>query len=178
MEWKDIITFWFEDAGEKKWYAKDPAFDELIRSTFEDIHGKISNGEMKSWRNEPLGRLAEIIVLDQFSRNMFRGTPRAFQYDAQALSLAEEAVAVGADLGLPPEQRAFMYLPYMHSESKDVHTEALKLFTMLGEEGNLKYEQLHKDIIDRFGRYPSRNAVLGRTSTPEELEFLKTHPGF
>ena len=120
----------------------------------------------------PEGRLAEIIVLDQFSRNLYRDQPHAFAYDNMALILAQEAISLQLDAQLSPEQRAFLYMPFMHSESKLIHEFALKLFQRLGNEINLNFEKKHKVIIDRFGRYPHRNALLGRVSTPEELAFL------
>jgi uncharacterized protein (DUF924 family) len=128
------------------------------------------------WRTSAEGRLAEIIVLDQFSRNVCRDTPRAFAQDALALVLAQELVASGQDRSLPAAQRVFAYMPYMHSESALVHTHAVALFTQLGNERNLDFELRHKAIIDRFGRYPHRNAILGRTSSAQELAFLK-EPG-
>jgi uncharacterized protein (DUF924 family) len=128
------------------------------------------------WRATPEGRLAEIIVLDQFSRNLFRDSPLAFASDDMALVLAQEAVRTGADQALPQQQRLFLYMPYMHSESRRIHAIALSLFESLGLAENLQYERAHKAIIDRFGRFPHRNAVLGRESTAEELEFLR-QPG-
>lgn len=115
-------------------------------------------------------------MLDQFSRNIYRHTPLAFAYDDLALALAREAVEKGMDKALIPAHKAFLYMPYMHSESIPVHKVALRLFGQPGLEANLEYEKKHKTIIDRFGRYPHRNHVLGRLSTPEELEFLK-QPG-
>ena len=173
-----ILHFWFEEVSLEKKFEKDEALDATIRERFEDTYWRVMNGETVDWRETPEGRLAEIIVLDQFARNMFRGTPQAFAGDELALRLAKEAVAVGADTEVPKEQRAFFYLPYMHSETPEVHEEAMELFKELGNEKNLKYERIHKDIIDRFGRYPHRNEVLGRESTPEEIEFLKEHEGF
>jgi uncharacterized protein (DUF924 family) len=128
------------------------------------------------WRADPRGRLAEVIVLDQFSRNMYRGQGRAFAADALALALAQEAVAAGADLALPLEQRTFLYMPYMHSESQAIHVVAERLFRERGPKDNHDFELRHKAIIDRFGRYPHRNAALERASTSEELEFL-AQPG-
>jgi len=118
------------------------------------------------------GRLAEILLLDQIPRNIFRDTPRAFACDGMALALAQEAVRAGADAALPARERAFLYLPYMHSESAAVHVEALRLYAAPGLEFNLDFERRHAAIIQRFGRYPHRNAILGRPSTPEELAFL------
>ena len=175
---KEILRFWFEETTPKQKFQKDDAFDDLITSKFKDIYEDIMDGKTTSWRENPEGRLAEIIVLDQFARNMFRGEKQCFLGDTLALRLAQEAVAAGDDQKLPEERRTFVYMPYMHSESKEVHTEALRLFTEHGNENNLKYENIHKAIIDRFGRYPHRNEILGRESTPEELEYLKEHGGF
>ena len=135
-----------------------------------------SRCELFTWRATPEGRLAEILVLDQFSRNVYRDTARAFAQDALALALAQELVASGQDRSLPTAQRVFAYMPYMHSESAVIHEQALTLFAQPGLENNLDFERRHKAIIDRFGRYPHRNAVLVRTSTAEELAFL-SEPG-
>ena len=123
----------------------------------------------------PAGRCAEIIVLDQFSRNLFRGSARAFAQDGMALALAQEAVAAGADQRMTDDQRYFTYMPYMHAESLVVHEEALRLFTALGHAEALRFEKAHRDVIERFGRYPARNAVLGRESTAEELSYLENN---
>lgn len=169
----DVLHFWFEETKPKQWYTKDPAFDTHIIEQFSALHAQAAAGELWQWRDTAEGRLAEIIVLDQFSRNMFRDSPRAFTTDGMALTLAQEAVRANAQDTLSPIQTSFLYMPYMHSESQTVHEEALRLFTALGNEANLKFEKQHKAIIDRFGRYPHRNAVLGRASTAEEIEFLK-----
>ena len=173
---RDILTFWFDDTDSKLWWAKNDAFDRRVAERFADIHARASRCELYDWRRTADGRLAEIIVLDQFSRNMFRDTPRAFAYDALALALAQEAVAAGADRELAPVQRAFMYMPYMHSESLVIHEIAVKLFDQPGLEGNLDFELKHKRIIEQFGRYPHRNRALGRESTAGEREFLQ-QPG-
>ena len=170
MHWKEIIEFWFEEIEPKKHWVKDEVFDELIRSRFGAVHSAATKGELFTWRQDPNGRLAEIIVLDQFSRNMFRDKPESFAYDSMALVLSQEAIAAGADKEVNPDHVSFMYMPFMHSESAVVHVEALKLFESLG---STEYELKHKAIIDKFGRYPHRNEILGRESTPEELEFLK-----
>lgn len=130
--------------------------------------------ELFDWRNTANGRLAEIIVLDQFSRNIHRDHPDAFANDAMSLALAQTAVAAGADDELELERRAFLYLPYMHSESSVIHSIAVALFSAPGMEYQLDFERHHKTIVDRYGRYPHRNAILGRASTPEELEFFQT----
>lgn len=175
---QDVLRFWFEETKPEQRFKKDETFDALIKERFEDTYFAIVNGETTSWRETPEGRLAEIIILDQFARNMFRGSPQSFEGDELALKLAREAVASGDDMKVPYEQRGFVYMPYMHSESKDVHEEAVKIFEAYGNEEMLEYEKKHKEIIDRFGRYPHRNEVLGRESTEEEKEFLKEHTGF
>lgn len=174
--YRKVLTFWFEELTLKQCFAKDEQLDRTIKSRFGEVLEQASVSECFNWREEPEGRLAEIIVLDQFSRNIFRDTPRAFAQDPLALALAQEAVSLGVDRELPPLQRSFLYMPYMHSESKTVHEEALRLFNQLGLEDNYQFEIRHKEIIDRFGRYPHRNEILGRESTPEEIEFLK-QPG-
>ena len=132
--------------------------------------------ELFEWRTSAKGRLAEIIVLDQFSRNMFRDTPLAFASDPLALVLSQEAISIGADEVLTSTQRSFLYMPFMHSESLIIHEAAVQLFTKNGVQSNLDFEMKHKAIIEQFGRYPHRNEILGRESTAEELEFLK-QPG-
>lgn len=176
MDWQLVLDFWFEEIDPSFWFMKDDLFDQQIRTRFSKTYDYVVAGNSVTWRQTPEGRLAEVIVLDQFARNMFRDTPKAFAADPLALHLAQEAVRVGDDQKLYLEQRSFIYMPYMHSENAEVHKKALELFSQKGLEENLKFEILHKNIIDRFGRYPHRNKVLGRTSTPEEIEFLKT-PG-
>jgi uncharacterized protein (DUF924 family) len=172
----DIIRFWFQETDKKKWFQGDEAFDQEIRQRFSEVHTAAANGELFSWRHSAEGRLAEIIILDQFSRNIFREDARAFAQEPLALVLAQEMVERGIDQSLPVEWRAFAYMPFMHSESLLIHEEASRLFSTPGLEDNLRFEKLHADILRRFGRYPHRNKVLGRKTTPEEAEFLKT-PG-
>ena len=171
-----VLRFWFEEIEPKQWWVKSADFDRLIATRFGALHAAAARCELFAWRASPGGRLAEILVLDQFSRNLHRDTPRAFACDPLALALAQEAVAAGADRQVAPERRAFVYMPYMHSESPAIHAVALDLFQDPAVKDNLGFERRHKAIIDRFGRYPHRNAVLGRASTAEEIEFLKT-PG-
>ena len=173
MKFRDVTQFWFEDIDPKQWWAKDKAFDTLVRTRFEAAHRAASRGELFTWRLTTEGRLAEIILLDQFSRNMYRDQPEAFAFDPLALILAQEAVARGADRELPPPRRVFLYMPYTHSESLLIHEQAVKLFNQPGLERNFEYELKHDRIIERFGRYPHRNAVLGRRSMPEEIAFLR-----
>ncbi len=176
MQPQSILHFWFEELTDKQHFVKDPALDESMRSRFGATLEAAARCELFAWRATAEGRLAEILVLDQFSRNIFRDTPRAFAQDSLALVLAQEMVAGGHDQQLAPTQRAFAYMPYMHSESALVHTQAVALFTQPGIQDNLSFELRHKAIIDRFGRYPHRNAIMDRTSTPEELAFL-SEPG-
>jgi uncharacterized protein (DUF924 family) len=171
-EFTAVLRFWFEEAGTKAWWTPDPGFDETIRRRFAALYGRAIQGELVGWRSQPQGRLAEIIVLDQFSRNLFRGSASAFAQDLAALVLAQEAVSAGAHLTLEPAQTVFLLLPYMHSESREVHATAERLFREFTPAENLDFEMRHKAIIDRFGLYPHRNEALGRASTPEELEFL------
>lgn len=173
---ENIIEFWFSEIDAKLWWQKDMEFDRLISQRFSALLQSTQRGELYSWRANPQGRLAEIIVLDQFSRNIYRNTAQAFANDAMALALAQEALRADAQKSLSTTQQAFLFMPYMHSESAMMHTVAVQLFNEPGLENNLQFEYKHKAIIDRFGRYPHRNAVLGRQSTAEELEFLQ-QPG-
>ena len=171
-----ILHFWFTELGPKQHFAKDAALDEAIRTRFGLVLESAARCELFAWRATPEGRLAEVLVLDQFSRNVYRDSPRAFAQDALALALAQELVASGQDRSLPLAQRSFAYMPYMHSESALVHAQAVALFSQPGLEDSLRSALRHKAIIDRFGRYPHRNAALGRSSTPQELAFL-SEPG-
>ncbi len=173
---ESVLNFWFEEIAPKQWWARSDDFDQLIESRFGALHRVAAQCELYDWRETASGRLAEIIVLDQFSRNIYREQPQAFVCDALALGLAQTAVAVEADHELAVERRAFLYMPYMHSESPLIHTLAVSLFSALGMEDNLNFELRHKEVIDRFGRYPHRNTLLGRTSTPQEFDVLQT-PG-
>lgn len=170
--YQQIIQFWFQDIEPKQWFAKDSNFDQEITRKFKQLHQKANAGELFEWRNTALGSLAEIIVLDQFSRNIYRDQANAFAFDNLALALAQTAIKNKFDCNLPTEQRAFFYLPFMHSESQLIHQQAITLYQGLGETVHLEFELKHKRIIDRFGRYPHRNKILGRTSTAEEIEFL------
>ena len=170
-----VLEFWFEELSPKEWFRKSDELDQQILTRFSGLHARIAAGEKARWRDSPQGRLAEILVLDQFSRNMFRHTAAAFATDNLALALAQEAVRSGSDQELTAVQLPFLYMPYMHSESAVVHEEAMRLFA---KTSNLDYEIRHKAIIDRFGRYPHRNDVLGRASTPEEIEWMDQNSGF
>lgn len=170
MKSEDVLKFWFEEIEPSQHWKKDAVFDQLVRDRFSKLHSAASKCELYRWRASANGRLAEIIVLDQFSRNMFRDQPEAFASDALALALAQEAISVGADKQLPDPQVPFLYMPLMHSESAMIHEAAVEVFA---KTKNIDFELKHKAIIDRFGRYPHRNAILNRESTEEEIEFLK-----
>jgi uncharacterized protein (DUF924 family) len=172
VKYNEIINFWFDELSPKDWWRKDINLDRMIAGRFLATHAAAVRCELYEWRVNSLGRLAEVIVLDQFSRNIFRGTAQAFQHDPLALCLAQEAIAASAQAVLSPQQKAFLYMPFMHSESPRIHRIAVDLFSEPGLERNLKFELEHKAIIDRFGRYPHRNEILGRQSTDEELKSL------
>ena len=176
MMYQQVVDFWFKEIEPALWWRKDDALDALLVERFSETHACACRCESFEWREQPEGRLAEIIVLDQFSRNMFRDSALAFANDAMALTLSQEAIASGADQALTPVQRSFMYMPFMHSESLQIHEVAVGLFRENGIQNNLDFEFSHKKIIDKFGRYPHRNKVLGRQSTAEEIEFL-SQPG-
>lgn len=171
-----VLDFWFEELEPKMWWQKDVSMDARIAGEFGSLHEQAAAGELFHWRETAEGSLAEILILDQFSRNIYRDQPEAFAQDPLALALAQTAIAKGFDSALPATQRSFIYLPFMHSESLVIHEQAVALFSELGNANSLEYELKHKVIIERFGRYPHRNLILERVSTPEEIEFLK-QPG-
>ncbi len=173
--YQEILKFWFEEIEPSQWWIRDEQLDQAIVERFSNIHTKAIRCELYEWRNTTEGRLAEIIVLDQFSRNMFRESPLSFAYDSLALALSQEAVLLGVDKELNSAQRSFIYLPFMHSESIEIHKVAMSLYQKNGIQSNLAYEVKHKEIIEKFGRYPQRNKTLGRVSTDKEIEFLKQH---
>nr|WP_318779353.1 DUF924 family protein [Psychrobacter sp. FME5] len=171
---KKILDFCFNEAGSQKFFEKDLSFDRLLTEQFTTVLEQAAAAEFYAWRSSTQGRLAEIIVLDQFSRNIYRDTPAAFSQDAMALALAQEAVASGALEELVSlEARKFLLMPYMHSESKLIHQQAERLFEQFTNAEIFNSEMKHKIIIDRFGRYPHRNKVLRRVSSAEEIAFLK-----
>ena len=173
---EDILHFWFCECKPKRWWTKSAGFDALIYRRFASIHAAANAGELWVWRRSGRGRLAEVIILDQFSRNMFRNRPESFASDGLALVLAQEAISLNVQKNWSADWKSFLYMPFMHSESLVVHERAVELFSEHGLKDNLKFEHAHKKIIERFGRYPHRNKILGRTNTAEEAEFL-TQPG-
>lgn len=173
---ENVLHFWFEELEPRQHWVKDATLDENIAARFGALHDQAKNGELEAWRSTSEGRLAEILLLDQFSRNIYRDEPESFACDALARRLSMEAIQSGADKLLSVDQRAFLYMPLMHSEEKEDHQLALKVFDQPGLENSLDFERRHWRIIERFGRYPHRNELLGRDSTPEEHNFL-TEPG-
>ncbi len=171
-----VLSFWFEEIEPAQWWQKDSQFDALISQRFGALLEAAACCELSDWRDDAPGRLAEVIVLDQFSRNVYRDTPRSFAQDPLALALAQEAVRVGADQQLNEVQRGFLYMPYMHSESLKVHQQAVVLYEALGNANQLDFERRHQAIIEQFGRYPHRNVILGRVSSEREVAFLN-QPG-
>jgi uncharacterized protein (DUF924 family) len=191
----DILDFWFGRLDEHgladadhsaRWWKKDPGFDEQIRTRFEEVHRAIGAGELDDWLTDPRGRLAQVIALDQFSRNMYRGTPGMFASDPRALQLVLDGLDRGHDRELAPDPRAFFYMPLVHAEDLASQERAVALFSDLRDSMPpdlqkraaeiAKYAGMHRDIVARFGRFPHRNAILGRASTPEEVAFL-AQPG-
>jgi uncharacterized protein (DUF924 family) len=178
-----VLDFWFGDGLQSRpeWFRKDPAFDAQIRDRFGSLIDPALRGELTEWMQEPASALARIVLLDQFTRNVFRDTPRAFAGDELALQAAQDLVARGFDRQLTPQQRSFAYLPFEHAEDRALQQESLRLFGQLAEEhpevaGLLEWAQKHQVIVERFGRFPHRNQILGRDSTPHELAFL-SEPG-
>lgn len=175
-EARGILEFWFVELAARDWFRKSETLDATIRQRFEECLQRALACELWEWRVTPGGRLAEILVLDQFSRNIHRDTPGAFEGDTLALALSQQAVIEGDLEQLPVAWQPFVIMPWMHSESVAIHDRAEALFDRPGLEKTLRFERHHADIVRRFGRYPHRNAILGRTSSAEEVAFLR-QPG-
>jgi uncharacterized protein (DUF924 family) len=183
---QEVLDFWFGREGEsgygefrEAWFRKDLQFDRLIRDRFEALYEEAAAGALDDWKDDARSCLALVIVLDQFPRNMYRGDPRAYATDHKAQEIAEYAVDRALDRELPPFQRSFLYMPFMHSEDLEHQRRSVELFHALQgtrEAGSPDYAVRHMEIIERFGRFPHRNEILGRHTTPEEAEFL-TQPG-
>src|SRR5262245_15523862 len=171
-----VLKFWFEDSGPEQWFKKDAAFDAAVRSRFLDLYRELAVRPDEELPSHAHGVLAAVIVFDQMSRNMFRGTAQAFASDARALALAQEAVARGLDRELAKDERMFLYLPFEHAEDRQTQARCVALMASLGDPELSKWAEAHRAVIDRFGRFPHRNAILQRTSTAEELQFLQ-EPG-
>lgn len=171
-----ILQYWFHQLQPRDWWSKNELVDFTITQRFGTTLQAARRGELHEWRDTAHGRLAEIIVLDQFSRQIHRDTPEAFAADGMALVLAQEALRSGTDKALADHERAFLFMPFMHSESAAMQALSVRLFDQPGLEDKLRFARAHKVIIDRFGRYPHRNRILGRSSTVEEEAFLQ-QPG-
>jgi uncharacterized protein (DUF924 family) len=173
----EVIRFWFEELEPRNWFAKDDRVDALIRERYEVHYERLRTLPVDA-HTTPRACLAAVIVLDQFPRNMYRNSSRAFATDALALAISERAIERGFDRELTPQQRMFLSMPWQHAEDPAAQARSIELFTQIGEPNALDYARQHKEIIDRFGRFPHRNAVLGRASTAPEAEFVQTHRGF
>jgi uncharacterized protein (DUF924 family) len=173
---EEILSFWFEELQPQDWFAPPPGLDSQCDRRFRQTHLAVARTVGPEWRATPQARLAAIILLDQMPRNMYRSSPLAFATDGLALREARLAVDAGADIGLPVDQRTFLYLPFEHSENLVDQSRSVKLFTDLGDANYLDFAIRHCEIIRQFGRFPHRNVILGRVSTPAELEFL-SQPG-
>ncbi|HEX7114957.1 MAG TPA: DUF924 family protein [Steroidobacter sp.] len=172
-----VLRFWFGELKPKQWFTRDERLDRLIRERFLSTYEEAKRVDPQSLA-QAREALAHVIALDQFPRNMFRGTPQAFATDDLALAISRHAIASGLDKQLDRFGRIFLYMPFQHSEDRDVQASSVELFASVGDDNSLDYARQHREIIERFGRFPHRNAVLGRASSAEELEFLKTHKGF
>jgi uncharacterized protein (DUF924 family) len=168
-----VLNFWFVENGPKQWFTHDPDFDAAIRDRFAGLAEKGAKGELTHWRGTARGALAEIIILDQFPRNLYRGDARAFGCDALALEAARQALKNKADQAVDESERVFLYFPFEHSEAAEDQETSVRLCATLSDKSYLDWAKKHKKVIDRFGRYPHRNAVFGRPSTAKELAFLE-----
>jgi uncharacterized protein (DUF924 family) len=172
-EWSaGVLRFWFAESGPGCWFSKDPAFDATVRRRFLALHGALASVPDDQLLADARTALAAIIVFDQMSRNMFRDTSQAFAMDGRALAIAQEALARSFDAELRKDERMFLYLPFEHAEDSVAQARCVALMATLGDEELTKWAQAHRSIVDRFGRFPHRNRVLGRASTPEETDFL------
>lgn len=173
-----VLDFWFSDAVRPLWFARSEALDADVTRKFSETHAAARRGDLAPWQQSAEGALALTLVLDQFPRNMYRGTPGAFDSDDAARAVARVALEAGHDCAVSAEARPFFYLPFMHSEDLTDQQQAVALYEALDSGESLEFAYQHRDIIARFGRFPHRNAILGRESTAEELAFLKTHKGW
>ncbi|HMN45593.1 MAG TPA: DUF924 family protein [Povalibacter sp.] len=175
---EEVIRFWFDELTPQQWFVRDDAVDRSIRERFLPLYESVSAHPAEVVPTTARQALATVLVLDQLPRNLFRGSARAFATDARALAIAEQAVASGWDRELSAPQRMFLYMPFQHAEDREIQSRSVALFAALGVEQSLDYAHRHQEVIERFGRFPHRNAALGRESTREEMEFMKHHPGF
>ena len=175
---EEILTFWFSETVKRLWFNSNPSFDRLLRVNYSEAYENAAAGHLRSWEQAPEGAVALAIVLDQFPLNMFRGEARSFATEEEARRVARSAVKAGFDREIEDDRKIFLYMPFMHSESMDDQNYAVKLFEDAQLADNLKFALHHRDIIQRFGRFPHRNKILGRENTPEETEYLRSKDAF
>lgn len=175
---KDILDFWFAEPMRSKWFASTPQLDVAIRDQYEPVWEAALSGELDHWLNSPDGCLALAIILDQLPLNMFRGTAQSFTSEARSCDVARHAIDQGYDKQIDPTRLAFLYMPFMHSENLADQDLSVALFEAAGLENNVRFAKHHREIVRRFGRFPHRNAILGRASTPEELDYLNSKEAF
>lgn len=174
----DLLGFWFGDGMDRRWFRSTEALDAEIRTRFEGCWELAAAGRLDHWARSPEGALALVILLDQLPLNMFRNQPMAFSTESKAIEVCRYAIDRGFDIEMPPGQRAFLYMPLMHSEVLADQERSVTLFEAAGLEDNLRFARHHRDLIRRFGRFPHRNALLGRPSTPDELDYLASDGAF
>ncbi len=178
MDYKNIIDFWFSEQTKPLWFNSTSEFDALLNEKYLAVYTEAKNLKLKDWQIEPLGALALVIILDQFPLNMFRGQSQSFETEALSRDIAEQAVNQGFDAELTTEQKAFLYMPYMHSESMADQEQSLILFNQDRLESNYRFAQHHYEIVKKFGRFPHRNKILGRENTEDETDYLNSDEAF
>jgi uncharacterized protein (DUF924 family) len=176
--YQDLIDFWFSEETSQYWFNSTEVFDRQLADSYEDTWQQAKQGELDDWQRTATGSLALVIVLDQFPLNMFRGTAKSFSTEAQSRTVARSAIDKAYDQALAVNQKSFMYMPFMHSENLDDQALSVELFSQAGLDNNLHFAKHHYDIVDRFGRFPHRNKILGRQSTQAEIEYLNSKQGF
>jgi uncharacterized protein (DUF924 family) len=174
----DVLDFWFSEPSRRRWFKSTPEFDRELEARFSELHAMAADGRLGDWEQTADGALALVILLDQIPLNIYRGESRCFATEALALAVAERAIERGLDGELVPERRAFLYMPYMHSESLAHQDRSVELYAQPGLEHHLKWARHHREIVQRFGRFPHRNAILGREGTEEELSYLTSPEAF
>lgn len=173
-----LVDFWFSPEVAKRWFNSTPAFDDELRERYRESHLAASRGALDEWQETALGALALVILFDQIPLNIYRGKAQSFATEARARAVAQQAIARGFDAQLTDAQKAFMYLPFMHSENLEDQDTSIQLFTRAGLDNNLRFAKHHREIVHRFGRFPHRNAILGRQSTDEEIAWLAGKDAF
>lgn len=176
--YKEILDFWFSPEISKLWFKSTPEFDRLLAERYQGLWSQASRGELDHWSETGEGCVALVIVLDQFPLNMFRGQAKSFSSEEKSIEIARQAIQQGLDTGLSDEYRSFLYMSFMHSENIDDQEQSVSLFSALGRDGNLHFARHHRSIVERFGRFPHRNKILGRESTAEEIEYLNSKEAF